>query len=60
MSSVSVIITSSGQVLSIAQPAVLIPPTNTNVVNPTSSSGQPLGVKPVNNPTSWGYTYPIT
>ena len=57
MSYVSGIIASSGQVSAVAQPAVVNPPTNTNVVNPPSSSGQPLGVQPVNNLASWGYTY---
>ena len=56
-SSVSGIITSLGQVAAVAQLAVVIPPTNTNVVPPPSSSGQPLGVQPVKNLASWGYTY---
>ena len=50
MSSISGIIASSGQVAAKAQPAVVIPPTNTNVLLPPSSSGQPLGMKLVNNP----------
>ena len=57
---VSGIIASSGQVAAVAQPAVVIPPSNTNVVPPPSSSGQPLGVQPVNNLASWGYAYPAT
>ena len=48
-SSVSGIIASSGKVASIAQPVVVIPPTNTNVIPPASSSGQPLWVQPMNN-----------
>ena len=56
-SSVSGIISSSGQVAAVAQPTVVIPPTNTNFIPTPSSSGQPLGVQPVNNPASWGYTY---
>ena len=60
MSSVSGIISSSGQVAAVAQPAVVIPPTNTHVVSPPSSTGEPLGPQPVNNMASWGYTYPRT
>ena len=59
-SSVSGTISSSGQVAAISQPTVVIPPTNTNVVPPPSSLGQPSGVQPINNPSSLGYTYPIT
>ena len=57
---VSETLPSSGQVAAVAQPTVVIPPTNTNVVPPPSSSGKPLGVQPINNPSSWGYTYPGT
>ena len=60
MSSVSGIIASLGQVATVSQPAVVIPSTNTDVAPPPSISGKPLGVQPVNNPTSWGYTYPGT
>ena len=38
---------------------VYVPPTHTNVVNPASSSGQPLGAQPVTNQTSWGYGYTV-
>ena len=56
-SSISVIISSSGQVAAVAQPTVVIPPTNTNVVPTPCSIGQPLGPQPFNNTTYWGYTY---
>ena len=51
---------SSGQVAVVAQPTVVIPPTNTHVVPPPYSTGQPLGPQPINNTASWGYTYPGT
>ena len=38
---------------------VYVPPTHTNVVNPASSSGHPLGAQPVTSQTSRGYGYQI-
>ena len=37
---------------------MVVPPTKTNMVNPPSTSGQPLGAQPVVNQPSWGYGYP--
>ena len=41
----------------VGQPTVIVPSTNTNVVIPPPSTGQPSGVQPVVNQHSWGYTY---
>ena len=43
---------SSGQVALIAQPTMVMPPTNTYLVPPQSSTIQPLGSQPVNNTAS--------
>ena len=37
---------------------VYVRPTNTNVVNPPSSSGQPSVAQPAVHQPSWGYGYP--
>ena len=37
------VVASNGQTSSIEKSTVYVPPTHTNVVNPPSSSGQPLG-----------------
>ena len=50
--------TSTRQTFAIGQPTMVVPPTHINMVNPPSSSGQPLGVKPAVNQPSWGYGYP--
>ena len=57
MLSVTGIVPSHGQTSSIEQSTVYVPPTHTNVVNPLSSSVQPLRAQPVTNQTSWGYGY---
>ena len=57
MSPISRIGTISRQVLAIEKPTIFIPPTNINMVNVPYNTGQPLGVKPIINPISWGYTY---
>ena len=41
------ILPSQGQTSNIKSSTVFVPPTHTNVVNPPSSSGQPLGAQPV-------------
>ena len=38
---------------------VYVPPTHTNVVNPPSSSGQPLGAQRITVQSSGGYGYQI-
>ena len=57
MLSVTGIVASHGQTSSIDKYIVYVPPTHMNVVNPPSSSGQPLGAQPITNQTSWGYGY---
>ena len=53
------IVPSQGQTSNIEQSRVYLPPTHTNVVNPPSSSGQPLGVQPITIQSSGGYGYQI-
>ena len=48
------IVSSQGQTYGIDKSTVYVPPTHTNVVNPPSSYGQPLGAQLVTNQTSWG------
>ena len=47
------ILPSQGNTSGIEKYIVYVPPTHTNVVNPPSSSGHPLGAQPVTNQTSW-------
>ena len=49
MLSVSGVVTSTRKTSTTGKSVVYVPPTHTNMVNPPSSSGQPLGVKPVVN-----------
>ena len=58
MSSVSGVSTSFRQTSIARQFAMFVPPTNTNMVNPSSSSGQPLGLQPIVNQPFWGSGYP--
>ena len=55
---VSGVIPSVRQTPPVGQPTVIVPPTNTNMVNPPSSLGQLSGVQPAVNQSSWGYVYP--
>ena len=53
------IVPSQGQTSNIEPSIVYVPPTHTNVVNPPSSLGQPLGAQPVTVQTFGGYGYQI-
>jgi len=53
------IVPSQGKTSNIEPSIVYVPPTHTNVVNPPSSSGQPLGAQPVTIQSSGGYGYQI-
>ena len=53
------IVPSQEQTSNIETSTVFVPPTHTNVVNPPSSSGQPLGAQPVTIQSSSGYGYQI-
>ena len=55
MLSVTGIVAIHGQTSNIEKSISYVPPTHMNLVNPPSSSGQPLGAQPVTNQTSWGY-----
>ena len=53
------VVPSQGHTSNIETSTVFVPPTHTNVVNPPSSSGQPLGAQPVTIQSSSGYGYQI-
>ena len=53
------VVPSQEQTSNIETSTVFVPPTHTNVVNPPSSSGQPLGVQLVTIQSSSGYGYQI-
>ena len=53
------IVPSQGQTSNIEQSIVYVPPTHNDVVNPPSSSGQPLGAQPVTIQSFEGYGYQI-
>ena len=53
------IVPSQEQKSNIEPSTVYVPPTHTNVVNPPSSSGQPLGAQPATIQSSRGYGYQI-
>ena len=53
------IVPSQGHTYNIEPSIVYVPPTHTNVVNPPSSSGHPLGAQPVTIQSSGGYGYQI-
>ena len=50
-------VTNNRQTPTACPSSVYVPPTNTNIVNPPLSLGQPLGEQPVVNQVFWGYRY---
>ena len=58
MFGVSGVTSSVRHTLVVGQPTSIVPSINTNVVIPPSSTGQPLGIQPILNQPSCGYTYP--
>ena len=52
------IVTNNRQTSIVGQSTEYVPHTNTNVVNPPSSSGQPSMAQPAVHQPSWGYGYP--
>ena len=53
------IVPSQGKTSNIEPSTIYVPPTHSNVVNPPSSLGHPLGAQPVTVQSSGGYGYQI-